>query len=1611
MNARQLLPLVTMLLVLMSLTAPRSATAQDNFASAPPKGTCDPRICGEFANCLVDGGGGDLSISPHVVEVGKTFTATFTPDGLWDTQPWSWHNFSLHWQNENLCSGPGAMPGIQMVGNCAVGAASCTFRVVSQGSTDEDQSLGGRPWVIMRLRFSVGCCASWDEDYFGVIKQKFGPDAVFTWQADDQNPLLVHFDASDSDDPDGEIVSYDWSFGDDKTGEGLRPDHTYEKEGSYSVRLTVKDNDGEEDKVTKTVNLNAARMEYKVIVAPDSARLGNTVKMKVAVKNTGIESLTEIQVVGEPTTTGEEGGEVKFTGPPDPAQLNLDPQASDTLVYEYEATKEGRVVFAVQGVRGKDEDGERVDGDFACSKNDKCNDRVAILGPEVVVNSVEDRPLKADVEGCDTGKTVDRNGETEPECTLRAAIQTVNKEAGGAGKQGDETLLRFDIPGGSSVVQIAVGKEDGQPLPDLTASITLDGSTQPGTDIQIMGTLVDAGSGLVLSGQGITVRGLSIYGFSSGAGIELSGGGGHVIVGNRIGTDRTSFSGFGNEDGIQIDSDGNQIGSQKTSDRNIISGNIDNGITLLDGSGNVIAGNFIGANTEGQGGLSNRKDGIAVLGGSGNTIGGATEIRGRELGNTIVTNDDNGIRIGDGVTDLRVEGNLIQINGDAGVRFDGGSSNFIGSALADQGNTIEFNEYGVLFEGGRSNRVQGNTFEGNSKAEVLIRNAQFNVVGGPSDTPGEAPGNEIKGVVIIDEGSSFNALQGNTIRNKDQSLEQGHSVIVRGEGTTKNKVGGGSLDKRNVLWGSGSTGAAAKTDCSNAQAGAGVLVQSSGNEVLYNYAGTNEAGTSASPNVVGVLVESPGVRVADNLLSGNACAGLLVRVADPGDPVVVVGNRIGTDADGLAALPNEGHGIMVLGGEVTIGGARGGACEAPCNLISGNHGDGIHFFNDGTYSFGANNKVQGNFIGVDLGGTRSVANEGSGIVTPESAPLMIGGASQAGGGSCDGVCNVIAGNKQDGIRALNMGNIGKGSVKNGDFTGLTVQGNFIGVGINGNPVSVACLTGGGGGNCGNGIALGGVASNNLIGGSEQEGNVIANNGRTGVLMAAGIRSGLVPRPISGQGNVVRSNRIYNNGALGIDLSGNPSPVGDGPSAHGAGGAGPNGMQSAPNLIQAVREGTAAVRLYGSMQPPGDSYTVQVFANRVCDDSILNNNQTTNWGEGEVPIHEVFVNTNNFEITLFGVGSMPYLTATATGSNGTSEFSQCIEIADAGQTTQVVLQPGVSANGNGAIVTPTTGTIAAKTGAAATLFISRYDTAPIGNAFSGSGATAPDGSVLLPVDVAAGYWRLAGVDLSDTFTYDLCLDASGFSPAQAGQMVLVQRHAENGGIWQPHDTRLDTRDGTRYACTDGLTTLGEFGFGLGSITTLATPTLVSPEDGAEDVTIPLTLFWETLPNAATYDVQMAFNTRFTTLVLDTTGVGQPSLTVPDLDRVIEHYWRVRGVTATDEVGPWSPPFRFTTFLTQVGLDDEELPEGFSLAQNYPNPFNPQTTILFTLPQPEWARLAVYDVLGREVAVLVEGPLPAGRHRAVFDAARLPSGVYLYQLRTARQVLSRRMLLVK
>ncbi len=98
-------------------------------------------------------------------------------------------------------------------------------------------------------------------------------------------------------------------------------------------------------------------------------------------------------------------------------------------------------------------------------------------------------------------------------------------------------------------------------------------------------------------------------------------------------------------------------------------------------------------------------------------------------------------------------------------------------------------------------------------------------------------------------------------------------------------------------------------------------------------------------------------------------------------------------------------------------------------------------------------------------------------------------------------------------------------------------------------------------------------------------------------------------------------------------------------------------------------------------------------------------------------------------------------------------------------------------------------------------------------------------------------------------------------------------------------------------------------------------------------------------------------------------------------------------------------------TATEPEGDSVPASFALSQNYPNPFNPSTTINFEFDRTQHVRLAVYDVLGREIEVLVDGTRTAGSHRVEFGGSDLSSGTYLYVLETTNGSASRTMSLTK
>ncbi|MBU0456478.1 MAG: T9SS type A sorting domain-containing protein [Gammaproteobacteria bacterium] len=101
----------------------------------------------------------------------------------------------------------------------------------------------------------------------------------------------------------------------------------------------------------------------------------------------------------------------------------------------------------------------------------------------------------------------------------------------------------------------------------------------------------------------------------------------------------------------------------------------------------------------------------------------------------------------------------------------------------------------------------------------------------------------------------------------------------------------------------------------------------------------------------------------------------------------------------------------------------------------------------------------------------------------------------------------------------------------------------------------------------------------------------------------------------------------------------------------------------------------------------------------------------------------------------------------------------------------------------------------------------------------------------------------------------------------------------------------------------------------------------------------------------------------------------------------------------------------TTVVSVGNETTNLPTEFSLSQNYPNPFNPSTKIKFTISDVRFTILKVCDVLGNEIATLINEEKPAGSYEIEFSAKGLPSGVYFYQFKAGSFIQTKKMILLK
>ena len=190
---------------------------------------------------------------------------------------------------------------------------------------------------------------------------------------------------------------------------------------------------------------------------------------------------------------------------------------------------------------------------------------------------------------------------------------------------------------------------------------------------------------------------------------------------------------------------------------------------------------------------------------------------------------------------------------------------------------------------------------------------------------------------------------------------------------------------------------------------------------------------------------------------------------------------------------------------------------------------------------------------------------------------------------------------------------------------------------------------------------------------------------------------------------------------------------------------------------------------------------------------------------------------------------------------------------------------------------------------------------------------------------------------------------------------------------------------------------------------AKPFLSQPDSGGTGVPRPVTFSWYPATAATAFRLQVTSDMDFVSIVLDTM-LTETSCIATVLQPPVEHYWwRVAGKN-DNGWGEFSNVRDFGISLTGIAQGDQA-PARYALMQNYPNPFNPSTIIAFDLAGERNVKLVVYDLLGREVAVLVNGKNAPGRYKVTFDGSGLSSGIYMYRLTAGDFVQTRKFCLIR
>ena len=591
--------------------------------------------------------------------------------------------------------------------------------------------------------------------------------------------------------------------------------------------------------------------------------------------------------------------------------------------------------------------------------------------------------------------------------SLREAIENANAMAG-------MNMISFDVPSQDAPYQITLAS----PLPTITDPLLIDGTTQPGyvgaPVIQINGhtnTISNDGLDLGAGSAGSRIRGLDIYGFASGAAIDIQSNN-DVIQSNYLGTDVTGTQAPDpNKYGILINGGtGNQIGGLSTVG-NLISGNTLGVLIEGSSSGNVLQGNQIGTDITGKTNLANTGDGVQISA-SNNTIGGTAA----GVGNIIAFNSGAGVDVksgtGDAISQNSIFANasgIVLVSGAnhnqapptlTEVNSAGSSTTIVGSLTGFAASTPFVLEFFASAPGDPSLPGQAHVFLGNATVTT-------NSSGDFSFTETYTT------AVAIGQSVTATATSGSTAANPNDTSTFATSVPVASPFVVTNtsNSGTGSLDQAilNANMNPGSGPEVISFDIPGT--GPFTIAPTSPLPTItvpVLLDGTTEPGYSGKP-----LIQIQGSSsLTDGLVLGSTSStssmGSTIKGLDLYDfskgagihietnTNAVQSTYLGTNATGMQTGKGNLDGVLIDGGSNnTIGGTSVG------NLISGNS-VGVLIQGSAT-----GNVLQGNEIGTDNTGKTGLENSGDGV--------QISASNNTVGGTTAGVGNIIAFNGGAGV--------------------------------------------------------------------------------------------------------------------------------------------------------------------------------------------------------------------------------------------------------------------------------------------------------------------------------------------------------------------------------------------------------------------------------------------------------------------------------------------------------------------------------------------------------------------------------------------------------------------